>query len=164
MKINQKKWAGYAACIWSLLYIPIHIYWALGGTALMPGVWKDEAKWAAVNWGASVMLLAAAIFGLLLVHHWGQKIPRYLMLTIGWVSCLLPIMHAVYGYITKGLFLAGVIRLEFFDFSAWATVDVDNIVLTDLLLFEPWFLIAGVLFGLAVLHYQNGRKKNKKEA
>ncbi|WP_236719748.1 hypothetical protein [Neobacillus mesonae] len=51
--------------------------------------------------------------------------------------------------------------MEFFDFSASATVDVDNIVLTDLLLFEPWFLIAGVLFGLAVLHYQNGRKKIK---
>ncbi|WMX53822.1 MULTISPECIES: hypothetical protein [unclassified Peribacillus] len=86
----------------------------------MPGVWKVEAKWAAVNWGASVVLLASAIFALLLVHPWGQKIPRYLMLAMGWFACILPITNAVYGYITKGLFLAGVIPLEFFDFSAWA--------------------------------------------
>ncbi|MED1569244.1 DUF3995 domain-containing protein [Bacillus paramycoides] len=116
----------------------------------MPGVWKDEEMWEAVNWGASVVLLAAAIFALLLVHPWGQKIPRYLMF-----ACILPITHAIYGYITKGLFLAGVIPLEFFDFSAWATLDVDYMILIDLLLFEPWFLIAGILFGLATLHYQS---------
>src|SRR3954454_4167812 len=108
------KCTGYAACIWSLLYIPIHVYWAFGGMALMPGVWKDESMWKAVNWGTSAMLLAAAILALLLVHPLGQKIPRWLMLTVGWFACILPIMHAVYGYITKGLFLAGVIRLEFF--------------------------------------------------
>ncbi|MCO0599973.1 DUF3995 domain-containing protein [Peribacillus butanolivorans] len=159
MKINQMKWAGYAACIWSLLYIPIHIYWALGETTLMPGVWKVEAKWAAVNWRASVVLLAAAIFALLLVHPWGQKIPRYLMLAMGWFACVLPITHAVYGYITKGLFLAGVIPLEFFDFSASATIDIDYMILIDLLLFEPWFLIAGILFGSATLQYQSKIKE-----
>lgn len=140
------KWAGYTAWIWSLLYIPIHIYWAFGGTALMPGVWKDEAKWEAVNWGASVVLLAAAMFALLLVHPWGRKIPRWLMLAMGW-------------YVTKGLFLAGVIPVEFFDFSAWATVDIDYIILTDLLLFEPWFLIVGILFGLATMQYQSKIKE-----
>ncbi|MED0970722.1 DUF3995 domain-containing protein [Bacillus paramycoides] len=150
MKISQMKWARYAVCIWSLLYIPIHVYWVFGGMAWMPGVWKDEEMWEAVNWGASVVLLAAAIFALLLVHPWGQKIPRYLMF-----ACILPITHAIYGYITKGLFLAGVIPLEFFDFSAWATLDVDYMILIDLLLFEPWFLIAGILFGLATLHYQS---------
>ncbi|WP_234705710.1 DUF3995 domain-containing protein [Bacillus mycoides] len=159
MKINQIKWAGYATCIWSLLYIPIHVYWAFGGMAWMPGVWKDEAMWEAVNWGASVVLLAAAIFALLLVHPWGQKIPRYLMLTMGWFACILPITHAVYGYVTKGLLLAGIIHLEFFDFSAWATVNVEYLILTDLLLFEPWFLIAGILFGLATLQYQSKIKE-----
>ncbi|MEI4621113.1 DUF3995 domain-containing protein [Bacillus cereus] len=159
MKFNQMKWAGYAACIWLILYIPIHIYWALGGTTLMPGLWRDEAKWAAVNWGASVVLLVASIFALLLVHPWGQKISRYLMLAMGWFACILPIVHAVYGYITKGLFLAGIIPLKFFDFSVWETLDGDYMILIDLLLFEPWFLIAGVLFGSATLQYQSKIKE-----
>ncbi|MCG7346284.1 DUF3995 domain-containing protein [Sporosarcina sp. ACRSL] len=152
--MNQMKWAGYAACIWSLLYIPIHIYWAFGGMALMPGVLQDEAMWEAVNWGASVMLLVAALLALSLVHPWGKSIPRGLLLVMGWTACIVPFLHAVYGYVTKGLLLAGIIRSEFFDFSVWATVNFEKWILTDLLLFEPWFLIAGILFGLASLHYQ----------
>lgn len=107
------------------------------------------------NWGASAMLLVAAILAFSLVHPWGKSIPRWLLLVMGWTACILPSMHAVYGYVTKGLLLAGIIRLEFFDFSAWATVNVEYLILTDLLLFEPWFLIAGILFGLATLHYQS---------
>jgi hypothetical protein len=159
MKFNQMKWAGYAAGIWSLLYIPIHIYWAFGGMILMPGVWKDRAMWAAVNWGASILLCISAILAFLLVHPLGQKIPRWLMLAMGWFSCLLPLAHAIYGYVTKGLFLIGVIPLAFFDFSAWETVDVDDLILMDMLLFEPWFFIAGILFGLAVLSYQRERNR-----
>lgn len=85
----------------------------------------------------------------------GESIPRWLKLVMGWAACILPFMHAVYGYVTKGLLLAGIIRLEFFDFSTWATVNVEYFILTDLLLFEPWFLIAGILFGLATLYYQS---------
>ena len=77
------------------------------------------------------------------------------MLAIGWFSFILPATHAVYGYVTKGLIVAGVIPVEFLDFSVWATVNIDYIILTDLLLFEPWFLIAGILFELATLQYQS---------
>ncbi len=79
----------------------------------MPGVWKDEAKWEAVNWGASVVLLAA-MFALLLVHSWGRKIPRWLMLAIGWFACILPIIHAVYGYVLNRRDL---IRVSYFAVS-----------------------------------------------
>ena len=151
--------AGYVASIWSLMYIPIHIYWAFGGMALVPGAWKEEEMWKAVNWGASAMLLVAAILAFSLTHPLGRSIPRRLMIVMGWTACLLPFIHAVYGYVTKGLLLAGIIPLEFFDFSAWATLNVNYLILIDLLLFEPWFLIEGILFGLATLYYQSEIKK-----
>lgn len=74
LKISKMKWAGYTAWIWSLLYIPIHIYWASGGTGLMPGVWKDEAKWEAVNWGASVVLLQQQCLLYYLFIHEDEKL------------------------------------------------------------------------------------------
>lgn len=49
---------------WALAYLPIHLYWALTG-----GVWPMEelpdaleaAQWKQANWGASVIIVGAAL-------------------------------------------------------------------------------------------------------
>jgi hypothetical protein len=50
--------------------------------------------------------------------------------------------HALTGYLTKLLDLAGVVDL---DFKGWATLDKGELIAWDLLFYEPWFLGLGVL-------------------
>jgi hypothetical protein len=58
--------------------------------------------------------------------------------------------HALTGYLTKPLHLAGAIDLEF---KGWARIDERAMALWDLLFYEPWFLGLGVLVTLGALHH-----------
>ncbi|MCJ8010414.1 DUF3995 domain-containing protein [Paenibacillus sp. KQZ6P-2] len=156
MRFSAKShWAAYAAAIWSVLYIPPHVYFALGGTIGVPGTMteKFEPVWALTNWGASFALLLAGLLALGLARPMEQKMVRLALLVVSWCACLIPILHASYGFVTKGLYLLGVLPIHFFDFSLWETVDIGMFMMLDLLLFEPWFLVEGILFGLAIWQF-----------
>ncbi len=67
-------------------------------------------------------------------------------LGIGGVVC---ISHALYGFATKGLYLAGYDTIDFPDIGdGWSEAEKHRAVVLDLAVFEPWFLIEGVLLAL----------------
>ncbi|WP_163573668.1 hypothetical protein [Fodinicola feengrottensis] len=74
---STKRWSGYAGLVWALAYIPIHIYWAFGGSAAFLGLARTNADFQIANWGASVVLLGAGLTAFALVRPWGRLLPRW---------------------------------------------------------------------------------------
>jgi hypothetical protein len=141
-------WAGYAACVWSLAYMLPHLYWAAGGTAMLsafrPAV-AEEPAFRLINGVASAMLTGAALVALMLARRPDRRMLHGALLAIACIGCALSVAHGVYGIIDRTLIVTGVTLVESRPFA----LDEHAWVLWDLLVFEPWFLIEGVLFGLA---------------
>jgi hypothetical protein len=150
-----------ALCAWSLLYLLPHLYWALGGDALLFMVKQTAAEmdqWRAINWAASVVLTAAALLGPALV--WCASRPRVRLMTLAacGAGAAIAASHGAFGIVYRALNVAGLTDIDGAAFDAssheWA--------LWDLFVFEPWFLVEGLLFiaaGSAVLTTTHTRRR-----
>lgn len=123
----------YAAFAWALVFLLPHVYWAAGGTAGL-GDESIEGTIAVINAAAIVLSVLAAVLALALVRPWGASIPRRILLAGAWGACVLLSLRG-----SVGLLQAAAI--------AFGASDED--VPTLALVFEPLFLIGGILFGLA---------------
>lgn len=149
-------WSGYAVFIWSLGYMLLHLYWALGGTIgfslLVPNA-PELPQWKLANWVASVILTIAALLGIAFVYIRRSSLLSWLLLGIALAGCAVAASHGIYGIVYRTLQLAGVIDVESSPFgvtSLW----------WDLLLFEPWFTIEGILLAIVGWCYlENPRRR-----
>jgi hypothetical protein len=140
-------WSGYAVFIWSIAYMLPHLYWALGGKMgeglLKPGTLHvDQIEW--INWVASVFLTFAGLIGLAFIYWSKSRVSIYILLFITLAGCSLSASHGIYGIFYRILQIIGVVDLESGSFD----IHEDAYVLWDLVLFEPWFLIEGILLGI----------------
>jgi hypothetical protein len=141
--------AGCGLLAWSLAYAVPHVYWALGGGAGLSAVAPSASalpQWRAINWAASPVLVLAGLIGAGLIWSWGRSRRWGLALLLAALAgCSIAASHGVYGIVSRVLQVAGVTGVDGQAFDAarhpW--------VLWDLLVFEPWFLIEGVLFAVA---------------
>jgi hypothetical protein len=79
-------WFGWVACVLALPYPLLKTWWALGGTlGLTGGGVAGEFVGSFTLWLPSVPFLLAAALSLLLVPTW-RRIPRWVLLTAGWVA------------------------------------------------------------------------------
>jgi hypothetical protein len=131
-----------------------HLYWALGGTIglslLKPSV-LVLPQWEMINWVASVILTAAGLLGIALAYLKTRGILGWSLLGIAWAGCAIATSHGVFGIVYRMMQMAGAIELESGPFNRAEHA----YVLWDLLLFEPWFVIEGLLLGILGWHYQN---------
>jgi hypothetical protein len=146
---SSPRWGGYAGLVWALAYIPIHIYWALGGSAAFLGLVRTNADFQIANWGASVVLLGAGLTAFALVRPWGRLLPRWGLLGAAWIGAVAGSLHAVAFSVVAVLRLTGALSMPGY------TDVLRGADLWNLAVFEPWFLIMGVL--LAVAAIQNVR-------
>jgi hypothetical protein len=120
-----------------MAYMAPHAYWALGGrlglSAIMPGV-SDLAIWRPINAAASVILLCAALVGIALA--WSER-PRLSLLAIACVGCSVAVVHGVYGVVARASVVA-----------ADGVAHTPPYIWWDLVVFEPWFFVEGLLLGL----------------
>ena len=136
----------YLAALVALAGIPIHLYWAFGGTWGLPGgaATADLPGLHATNAIVLVLLAggAALLFGL--TRPWARRPPALVMLALIWPGSVLCISHGLYGLVTKGLCAAGAHSVV-----SWPeplTAAQKNLAaLRDLGVFEPWFLVQGLL-------------------
>lgn len=149
------RWPGYAACAWALVFAAQSIYHAAGGTvgaetigpAIAEPVRAREPAWVALMWVTAALKLIAALLALALVRPWGRVVPRRLLLAAGW--CAVAVMGVYEGaasLVQHALMVAGVIDTpEGLGATAarWHP-----------LLWDPWWLLGGILFGLATWRYQ----------
>ncbi|EKN66998.1 hypothetical protein BABA_13957 [Neobacillus bataviensis LMG 21833] len=156
---RELVWSGYAVFIWSIAYMIPHLYWALGGTIgmsiLKPSV-LELPQWELINWLASAFLTVAGFLGIALIYFGNSKPLKWLLLTITLAGSSVAASHGIYGIIYRLLQIAGVVNLE----SGLFNVNEHAFVLWDLLLFEPWFLIEGIL--LAVLGWCSFNKSSER--
>jgi hypothetical protein len=140
----------YLAALAALAGIPIHLYWALGGTWGLPGgsaaAGLPEVR--AANMAVSALLACAVAFLYGLTRPWSRRPPALFMLAPVWAGSVVCISHSLYGIVTKGLFVAGVRSAV--SWPGHLTGAQENVAaLYDLGVFEPWFLIQGLLLALA---------------
>ncbi|WLD94206.1 DUF3995 domain-containing protein [Alkalihalobacillus sp. AL-G] len=146
--------AGYAVFIWSIAYMLPHLYWALGGTVglslLKPSI-AELSYWEMINWVASVFLTAAGLLGIAFIYLRNQMVIRCLLLAIALIGCSIATSHGIYGIFYRIFQITGVVTVESGPFIA----EEHTFVWSDLLLFEPWFMIEGILLGILGWCYIN---------
>lgn len=134
-----------ALAAWSVLYVVPHVYWALGGDAgfslLRPSATRLD-EWEQINAIASVVLLLPALIAVGLVRHATRGWLRTGLLGASVVGASIAASHGLYGIVYRSLNLAGVVAVD----GRTVSASDDPWVLWDLVLFEPWFLIEGLLF------------------
>ncbi|MGH2543802.1 MAG: DUF3995 domain-containing protein [Ardenticatenaceae bacterium] len=157
------EWAGYASCVCGLLFAVPNFYWALGGTIGLDtlGEWAVQLAATRDPWVMAVLGITAVLkvsgglFGLALVQPWGRAFPRWMMLTAGWGGTLLLILYGGLQVGAQALVAIGVIPAPA-NMDWWAFY-------WHLFLWSPWFLVWGILLGLAVWHYQRSSRTRQAE-
>lgn len=133
---------------WSLLYAAYRAYYALGGQVGMIGRPVSRSQFEQVNAaGAGIIVVCAVVVPLTLA--WVPRLRR-LLVVVGWLGAVGCCMHALVDATLRLFSLTGVHPVELPP-SFWASVDRQKADLQDLLLNEPWFFAAGLLWaGLAL--------------
>ncbi|MFR9673721.1 DUF3995 domain-containing protein [Streptomyces sp. TR06-5] len=149
----------HSAFVFTLAFTALHVYWAVGGTWGLPLLALHNAEAVrTVNWAVSALMLIGAFVVLGLNRPVARKVPSWMLLVPIWAGTVVCVSHALYGFVTKGLYLSG--QQNAVDFPVVPGVDPATAAeknhlsaLHDLLVFEPAFLIQGVLLALAGLQF-----------
>lgn len=148
---RSATWAGYAACVWALVFAAISFYWAAGGTAgsdtigpAITNMARDPA-FIAVLWGTGALKVLGGLLALALVRPWGRILPRWALLTAAWGGGILMALYGAASWVQEGLMVAGVIRIPA---GLGRTA-----ALWHVLLWDPWWLLGGIFFIIAAWSY-----------
>jgi Protein of unknown function (DUF3995) len=161
------RWPAYAAASWAFVFALVSFYWALGGTvgaatnapAITEPVLAREPAAVAVIWitGALKLLLAALALLLLWprprrVPTWASNwLPRRLLIGTGWVvTALMAGYEGLASLVQHALMVAGVL-----DIPAGLG---ETSARWHLVLWDPWWLLGGVLLGLATWVFQRASR------
>lgn len=150
MKRTSARRLAYLGLAWSISYLPIHIYWALGGLSRPIGIDGSQHNFRTANWGACFVILGAGLICLALVHPWGQLLPRTVRAGSAWIGGVFAGLHWAVFTVASVLRLVGVVdypRDGHPTGTQSRAYDWWNIGY-----FELWFGVMGVLLiGCAVL-------------
>ena len=141
----------YLAALAAVAGIPVHLYWALGGTWGYPGGTATAGLpgLRAVNLVVSAVLACGAVYLYGLTRPWARRRPALFVLAPVWAAAVVCVSHGLFGIATKGLYLAGVKSAVSWPEHGLTTAQKNLAALHDLAIFEPWFLVLGLLLALA---------------
>jgi hypothetical protein len=143
-----------------MAYMLPHLYWALGGrvglSLLKPGV-AASSQFELINWISLPIFIVAGLVGLGFIYLGKSKILSLLLLSISALGCSIASSHGIFGIIYRGLQIAGAIGLENRTFD----IHDDMYVVWDMFIFEPWFLIEGILLAIAGWCFLKGARSRK---
>jgi uncharacterized ion transporter superfamily protein YfcC len=129
-----------------LLITAVHVYWATGGTVgLPPDVTVSMNRMLfVIDIVAIPLSVGGALLALALVRPLGQRerVPRRLLLAAGWSVCALMVLHAAPTLIEGGLMTVGILTTNLTPHDRFS-----------LFVYEPWWLLGGLLFSIAAWHY-----------
>jgi hypothetical protein len=137
---SHSSWVGYAAAIWALIFAVLHLVWAAGWYV---GLEQEPARKAfAKTWFMVYDLIVAGIcalavpVALALVQPWGRRLPRWLVGLLAWAGTVLLVLRGG-GTIVQTVYL----------------VAVGSFVPEWMMLWELWFYLGAVLFGLSTWRF-----------
>ncbi|MDK1473242.1 DUF3995 domain-containing protein [Streptomyces sp. 549] len=145
---------GWVACTWAVVFAVLHFYWALGGewglSESAGPLAEERPVWFVVVglWGVGTLCLATGALGWLLTRPRPRGWAGTTVRLLGWGACALLLARS-----------AAVWALLLTDPSGQRTETSPEQRSWTLLLWNPWFLVGGLAFGLAALSY--GRVKGR---
>ncbi len=145
-RARYAAWAAYAACAWAFAFAALSFYWAAGGTAGAETIGEAVTKpvlardpgWIALLWATGALKALGGLLALALVQPWGRVIPRWMRLTAAWGAGALMFLYGGASMVQFSLMSAGAL-------SGPASVG-PTAVRWHLLLWEPWWMLGGLLF------------------
>lgn len=144
-----RVWA-YLACAWCVIFAAVHLYWALGGDAGLAssaGVELATRRPPAFVlfglWGTALVLLVGAAFGIALAH-WRPRggLRRGTVILGGLVGAVL----FVRGLLLEVVLLTGA--------GGVASAIGPRETYGSLILWNPWFMLGGLLLILATHRFR----------
>jgi hypothetical protein len=154
--LRSGRIAGHAAWIWAVAFVAIHIYWYLGGRIGHPNPLPD-ASLDAFNVVVAALFVAGVVVPLASVSDWGRAIPRRLLLAALWSGSAILLLRSGAGMVDEVL---RVTRLSPTGLTGLTREQVTgsahpsaNILWSGRAI-DAFFLLGGVLFGLAAHAYQ----------
>jgi len=100
-------------------------------------------------WGTDVLALAGIAVALATVQPWGWVAPRRLLLALTGAGAVLLVLRAVLLLVQDVLLLTGVTTV-----AAHEATLAHRLARWDLLLWSPYFLVWGILWGATAWSYQ----------
>ncbi|MEU8263183.1 DUF3995 domain-containing protein [Micromonospora sp. NPDC048999] len=161
--VRPGAWAGYGACVWSLLFAALSFYWAAGGlvgaATIGPAVagpaLAREPAFVALLWATAVLKLIAAALALALVRQLPRWAPRWLLLLPGWGAATLLSVYALANLAQHLLIVAGVVDVP---------AGLGRAALPwHLLLWDPIWLAGGLLFTFTAIRYSRLTRRTTKQ-
>lgn len=100
-----------------------------------------------------VLCAVGAVIALALIQPWGRAIPRRLLLLLAWIGGAILVLKTLYGALVQGLAVFGIITWQKAQVLVGAPVaqapttqEGMQETLINFLVWNPWFLLGGVLF------------------
>ncbi|MEU4346178.1 DUF3995 domain-containing protein [Streptomyces sp. NPDC023838] len=135
---------GRVAAAWAVAFAMLHFYWALGGSwglSVSAGPLAEERPtWFVVVglWGVGALCLVGGVLGWLLARLRPDGLAGRVIRVLGWCACAALLAR---GFAVEVLLLTD---------TAGRQVDVSpGQRWWTLVLWNPWFLVGGLAFGLA---------------
>jgi hypothetical protein len=145
---RDRRWAHLAAA-WCVLFAVPHLYWALGGSfALAVAAGADLARqrptWFVVGglWGVAAALLVGAAFCVGLARWRLRGTSRRLAAALGWAGGTVLVLRGLLVEVLLATGAGGVAETVGADQTTWS-----------LLVWNPWFVVGGVLVLLATREF-----------
>jgi hypothetical protein len=152
--VSRRNVAAYAAAVWAFVFAVPSFVWAAGVKAGSETIAADvEEAGIADPWllaATGVLKLLAGLVALALVRPWGRAIPRRLLLVAAWGAAVVFCLYAVANFVEHSLMEAG-------ERSIPEDLGTDA-VRWHLLLWDPWWLLGGILFALAAWEFTRSRR------
>lgn len=146
------------ACVVGLLFAAVSVYWGLGGTWLLDTINESFERKARAGetgvllaaWAAAVLKVMAAVLPLLALRPLKNPTWSRCVWVLAWTAAAIATLYGLLQTTLAQLTLAGVI-------NASAAVD-DRRHVWLAFVWEPWFLIWGLLISAALLAGRHGRR------
>ncbi|WP_030789159.1 DUF3995 domain-containing protein [Streptomyces sp. NRRL S-920] len=151
MRFSGSRCHGYLAAGWAVIFAALHFFWALGGEVGLDvssgeRLASERPAWFVAGglWGVGLLCLIGSAIALGLRRR-GVRGRRWRLLQlVGFAICALLLFR---GVLVEVLLLAGV--------SAVGEVSAAQKFWT-LAVWNPWFILGGVLFGMAARSFGKG--------
>lgn len=146
--------AGYAAAGCAFAFAAVSFYWGSGGTLGLATVGREAVELSRSGdfriylalWFVGLVKVAGGLLALALVQPWGvRRFPRWMLLAAGWAGTVLLFLYGMLNMAVQLLVLGGMIEVP-------ANMDWRGFY-GHLYLWEPWFVIWGLLLGLTTFFY-----------
>lgn len=143
---------GRIACTWAVAFAALHFYWALGGgwaLSVSAGPLAAERPgWFVVVglWGVGMLCLVGGVLGWLLARPRPGGLGGRVIKALGWCACAVLLVR---GIAVEVLLLTD---------TAGQGIDVSpQQRLWTLVLWNPWFLVGGLAFGVAARGFRGAK-------